>query len=217
MLLQIHYRQLRSGLLIVSVRRQRILLLMRRRGGLRSRGLFWSNFLLYHAASPGSAKHRQEVAVDAVVASDTPGQDQEEGQHAQDRVRAYSTSHHEVQVHKEAEEASNTGQTTDDQAQAIVDQRQGDTRTPGVNILTSPEQIGVAPVGAQTYAFTGGRLRFIFTDPRTGDAYQSSLVLTPNHIERPIWIENARTRHLQPEPDPDDELQDFPEIPRLAS
>lgn len=106
---------------------------------------------------------------------------------------------------------------SDDQAQAIVDQRQGDARTPGVNILTSPEQIGVAPVGAQTYAFTGGRLRFIFTDPRTGDAYQSSLVLTPNHIERPIWIENARTRHLQPEPDPDDELQDFPEIPRLAS
>lgn len=106
---------------------------------------------------------------------------------------------------------------SDDQAQAIVDQRQGDTRTPGVNILTSPEQIGVAPIGAQTYAFTGGRLRFEFTDPATGDTYQSSLVLTPNHIERPVWIENARTRHLKPQPDPDDELQDFPEIPRLAS
>ena len=72
-------------------------------------------------------------------------------------------------------------------------------------------------VGAQTYAFTGGRLRFMFTDPSTGDTYQSTLVLTPNHIERPVWIENARTRHLQPQPDPDDELQDFPEIPRLAS
>lgn len=104
-----------------------------------------------------------------------------------------------------------------DQAQAIVDQRAGDTRTPGVNILTSPEQIGVAPVGAQTYAFTGGRLRFEFSDPVSGDTYQSTLVLTPNHIERPVWIENARTRHLQPEPDPDDELQDFPEIPRLAA
>ena len=106
---------------------------------------------------------------------------------------------------------------SDDQAQAIVDARQTSATTPGVNILTSPEQIGAAPVGAQSYAFTGGRLRFQFTDPATGDSYQSSLVLTPNHIERPIWIENARTRHLKPQPDPEDELQDFPEIPRLAS
>lgn len=106
---------------------------------------------------------------------------------------------------------------SDDQVEAIMTQRQGDGVTPGSGVLRSPQEIGVPAVGGQTFAYTGGRLRFIFTDPKTGDTYQSSLVLTPNHIERPIWVENARIRHLQPEPDPDDELQDFPEIPALAS
>lgn len=107
---------------------------------------------------------------------------------------------------------------SDQQVEDIVRQRVPETDTPGSAVITSPEDIGVtAPAGAQIYAFTGGRLRFKFIDPTTGDSYQSSLVLTPTHIERPVWVENARTQHLKPQPDPDDELQDFPEIPRIAS
>jgi len=105
-----------------------------------------------------------------------------------------------------------------DQAERIVADRQPTGSTPGSAVMTSPDSIGLAaPAGAQIYAFSGGRLRFRFTDPATGDTYQSSLVLTPNHVERPVWIENARTRHLKSQPDPEDELQDFPEIPRLAT
>lgn len=106
----------------------------------------------------------------------------------------------------------------DDQADRIVADRQPTGSTPGSAIITSPDSLGLpTPPGAQVYAFSGGRLRFRFTDPATGDTYQSSLVLTPNHMERPVWIENARTRHLKPQPDSEDELQDFPEIPRLAA
>ena len=80
--------------------------------------------------------------------------------------------------------------------------------------LASPIDIGVAGLAdSSNYRTTGGRLRFIFTDPRTGLAYRSTLVLTPNNQQRPIWVENARTQKLPPAPEtPDDDLEDFPEI-----
>ena len=85
----------------------------------------------------------------------------------------------------------------------------------GMNtVYTSTNQIGVAAAGTQTYLFSGGRLRFKFSDPLTGDTYQSSLVLTPADTERPVWVENARIHHVSPQPDPDSNaLQDFPDIP----
>jgi DNA uptake protein ComE-like DNA-binding protein len=85
-------------------------------------------------------------------------------------------------------------------------------------VYTSPDQAGVPPLPGQPFTFSGGRLRFKFSDPRTGDTYQSSIVLTPADNERPAWIENARIRHLSPQPDPDNnDLQDFPEIPSGAA
>jgi hypothetical protein len=102
----------------------------------------------------------------------------------------------------------------DDTAASIVAGRVN-TSGPGMNtVYISTSQIGVAAIGPQTYLFSGGRLRFKFSDPRTGDTYQSSLVLTPGDTERPVWVENARIRHLSPQPDPDpNALQDFPDIP----
>jgi hypothetical protein len=86
------------------------------------------------------------------------------------------------------------------------------------NIYTSPAQMGAAALPGQTYAFPSGRLKFKFSDPRTGDTYQSSIVLTPNDAERPAWIENARIRHLPPQPDPNpNALQDFPPIPSAVA
>lgn len=106
---------------------------------------------------------------------------------------------------------------SDDQAQSIVDNRRQQSNTPGSNVLTAPEQIGAAPNGATSYAFSSGRLRFRFADPATGDVYQSSLVLTPANMERPVWIENARIRHPKPQSGQTDDIDDFPEIPGLAS
>ena len=98
-------------------------------------------------------------------------------------------------------------------AAGIIDTRMGDGSVGGNTILTSTAQVGVTGTGSQTYVFPSGRLRFRFADPRTGDTYQSSLILTPADLERPVWIENARIRHLKPQPDPDNGPQDFPEIP----
>jgi hypothetical protein len=102
----------------------------------------------------------------------------------------------------------------DDTAAGIVSGRVN-TSGLGMNTLyTSTNQIGVVATGPQTYLFSGGRLRFKFSDPLTGDTYQSSLVLTPADAERPVWVENARLHHLTPKPDPDsNDLQDFPDIP----
>jgi hypothetical protein len=92
--------------------------------------------------------------------------------------------------------------------QAIRDREESDIG------LASPIDIGVAGLAdSANYRTTGGRLRFIFTDPRTGLAYRSTLVLTPNNQLRPIWVENARTQKLPRAPEtPDDDLEDFPEI-----
>jgi hypothetical protein len=102
----------------------------------------------------------------------------------------------------------------DDTAASLVAGRVN-TSGLGMNtIYTSTNQIGVVALPGQTYLFPSGRLRFKFSDPRTGDSYQSSLILTPADQERPVWIENARLRHLSPQPDPDpNALQDFPDIP----
>jgi hypothetical protein len=97
--------------------------------------------------------------------------------------------------------------------QAIKDREESDIG------LASPIDLGVAGLAdSSNYRTTGGRLRFIFTDPRTGLAYRSTLVLTPNNQQRPIWVENARTQKLPPAPEtPDDDLEDFPEIAPSAS
>ena len=85
--------------------------------------------------------------------------------------------------------------------------------------FASPIDIGVVGLAdSANYRTTGGRLRFIFTDPRTGLAYRSTIVLTPNNQQRPLWVENARTQKLPHAPEtPDDDLEDFPEIAPSAS
>jgi hypothetical protein len=91
--------------------------------------------------------------------------------------------------------------------QAIKDRDESDIG------LASPFDIGVPGLAdSSNYRMTGGRLRFIFTDPRTGLAYRSTLVLTPNNQERPIWVENAKTQKLPRAPETPDDLEDFPEI-----
>ncbi|MDB5452843.1 MAG: hypothetical protein JWO33_1421 [Caulobacteraceae bacterium] len=87
--------------------------------------------------------------------------------------------------------------------------------------LWSPGAMGAYVVGSQiNYVFPNGRLRFIFTDPKTGLSYRSTLILTPNNQERPVWVENATTRR-DPIPaaseTPDDDLEDFPSIAPSAS
>ena len=88
-----------------------------------------------------------------------------------------------------------------------------------VNYLANTSLLSLDPEPASDqsstirYAFTGGRLRFNFMDPKTGLAYRSTLVLTPNNQERPIWVENAKTRRISgPLEQSDDDLEDFPEI-----
>jgi hypothetical protein len=107
----------------------------------------------------------------------------------------------------------------DDQTAAEAVAMRQNASGPGVNqVYRSPSEMGFAAPAGQTYAFPSGRLRFKFTDPRTGDSYQSSIILTPNDNERPAWIENARIRHLPPQPDPDpNALQDFPLIPSTTA
>lgn len=66
----------------------------------------WDDVLVVLRASLGGPQQREQVPVDAVVARDTPGQHQEEGQRSIDTYRARQQ---EVQVHKEPEESRNPG------------------------------------------------------------------------------------------------------------
>ncbi len=75
---------------------------------------------------PGSAKQWQYPTVCTVVASDAPGQYQEQCQPTDNRVDADRASQHEVQVHEQAEEGSDTGQDTEDQAETDQDFTKGD-------------------------------------------------------------------------------------------
>lgn len=84
--------------------------------------------------------------------------------------------------------------------------------------LGSPSSIGAQVTGPLTnFTFPGGRMRFIFSDPRTGHTYRSTLVLTPNSQEKPIWVENTKTQRQKLNFEPaEDALEDFPEIPSGA-
>ncbi len=62
--------------------------------------------------------------------------------------------------------------------------------------LTDLADIGVARGDDFTiFTFPDGRLRLRFVDPRTGSFYQSTLVVTPGDLNRPIWIEDVRIQH----------------------
>lgn len=87
-------------------------------------------------------------------------------------------------------------------------------RASGLNLRT-PAEIG-ANIQAQgrNFSRSGGRLRFMFTDPATGLSYRSSLVITPNSAERPLWVENPQVVRLSsPMETYADDLEEFPEIP----
>jgi hypothetical protein len=103
---------------------------------------------------------------------------------------------------------------TEERAQDIVADR--DLRDDDAP-LTSLADIGVVVAVNQNFAFTGGRLRFYFSDPATGLSYQSSLIFTPNSATRPVWTENPQTLKLPEIPVLPEEPQDFPQIPDLAS
>jgi hypothetical protein len=96
---------------------------------------------------------------------------------------------------------------TDDQAAKALDDRDAAP-------LGSPADIGVPVIdNSINYAFPGGRVRFTMTDPRTGQVYRSTLVMTPTSPLRPVWTENSRIQRQPPPPEPVDELEDFPEVP----
>ena len=67
------------------------------------------HFLFSQRASPGSTQEWEKPAVNSIVASDTPGQDQEYGKSTNDRVDTDSACQHEVHVHEHSEESGNTG------------------------------------------------------------------------------------------------------------
>src|ERR1700680_229876 len=77
-------------------------------------------------ASPGRTEQWQQAAGGAVVASDAPGQYQEQRQPTDNGVDAHRARHHEVQVHEQAEEGGDTGQDSEDQTEADQDLTEGD-------------------------------------------------------------------------------------------
>jgi len=81
--------------------------------------------------------------------------------------------------------------------------------------LGSPNDIGaVALDNSINYAFPNGRATFTLTDPRTGQVYRSTLVLTPTNTVRPIWTENVSLLRPPQPPAPDrDDIEDFPQVP----
>ncbi len=105
----------------------------------------------------------------------------------------------------------------DNTAKSVVQNREG-------TVIANPSDVGLTPPNpARAYTFSGGRLRFTFTDPKTGLTYRSSLILTPADTERPLWVENPRTTIVPPPPkgssdelDPND-LDPFPYVPNLSS
>src|SRR5579885_2871237 len=74
---------------------------------------------------PGRAEQGQDIAVEAVVAGDTPGQDQEERQEAQDGVGTHRTGQQVVHVHEHTEEGGDAGQDAQDQRHADEDFPEG--------------------------------------------------------------------------------------------
>ena len=75
-----------------------------------------------------------------------------------------------------------------------------------------------APDTTKAYTFSGGRLRFTFTDPTNGLTYRSNLILTPTDAARPIWVEDPRTLVTTPPADVDpNALDPFPDVPVSAT
>ena len=97
---------------------------------------------------------------------------------------------------------------TDDQAAQALGDREAAP-------FGSPNDIGAVVIdNSINYAFPGGRVRFTMVDPRTGQTYRSTLVMTPTSPVRPVWTENSRMQRQPPPPEPAlDELEDFPEVP----
>jgi hypothetical protein len=69
-------------------------------------------------ASPGSTQQWQQIAIPTIVASDPPGQDQEDGKTADDWVNTDGPGQQEVHVHEDSEEGGNPGQDPEDQSKA---------------------------------------------------------------------------------------------------
>src|SRR5579885_732584 len=81
-------------------------------------------------ASPGRAQQRKQVAINAIVASDTPGQDDEQRQEAKNRVRADGSGQQVVKVHHQTEEGGNACQTTNNQTNTNQQLPKGDEVCP---------------------------------------------------------------------------------------
>src|SRR5439155_14637238 len=89
------------------------------RRGYRGCGLFrLLRFRFSQRTCPWRTQQREQPAVNAIVASYTPGQYQENGKTTDDRVNTDRTSQQEVHVHEHPEESGNTGQEAKDQANA---------------------------------------------------------------------------------------------------
>src|SRR5579859_1997760 len=84
-------------------------------------------FLLFRQrAGPGRAQQREQIAVNAIVARDAPGQNQQNRQEAQDRVGADGPRQQIVEVHHQAKEGGNAGQAAYNQPNAHQDFSKGD-------------------------------------------------------------------------------------------
>src|SRR5215203_4018832 len=62
------------------------------------------------ATVPGGAQHREQVAIESPVACNFPGEDEEDAQSKEDRVRAGRASELEAEVHDRSEESGETNQ-----------------------------------------------------------------------------------------------------------
>ncbi len=111
-----------------------------------------------------------------------------------------------------ADVLSITFNVDDKTAQTVVDNREG-------TVIANPSDVGLTvPDRTKAYTFSGGRLRFTFTDPKSGLTYQSSLILTPTDAERPLYVENPRTTVAPPPKDVEaNDLDPFPDVPNLSS
>src|SRR5919201_5015456 len=75
---------------------------------------------------PRRTEDREEVAVESDVARGLPGEDQEDAEAEQDRVRAGAAREHEVQVHERAADRGDADERTEDEAEADRRLAEGD-------------------------------------------------------------------------------------------
>ncbi len=96
---------------------------------------------------------------------------------------------------------------SDQQANQALSDRQ-------LNTFVTLSQIGATSVNrGANFTTTAGRYRLTVVDRKTGAVYRTTLTLTPQDIERPVWIEPAEP-NLNPNPPqpPANVLQPFPAI-----